>query len=199
MAGAETIAALGLAKSAGAVTTGSIIAFNSMMLGTLMSGIGAVAGAANQKAGYESQSRAAEYNATVSKQNQDAARAHAAVKEDQVRRKAALVLGEQRAAIAQSGLGASGSMLDIYDESEINAEMDALNVRYEGEMTARGYGNQVNLENYQASSAKSNAGRAMTGGYLGLAGSLLGGIGNTTNMMSRTSRQTSTEGVGNAY
>lgn len=177
MAGAETIAALGLAKSAGAVTTGSIIAFNSMILGTLMSGIGAVAGAANQKAGYESQARAAEYNSTIAKQNSDIARSQTAGKEDLLRRKTAAILGEQRAAIGQSGLGLSGSMLDIYDESETNAEMDALNIRYEGELAARGYGNTANLENYYGDNAKRNAKQSMTGGYLGMAGSLLSGAG----------------------
>jgi len=48
------------------------------------------------------------------------------------RRESRAVLGAQAAAIAQAGIGNGGTTELIVRESELNAEMDALNYRYRG-------------------------------------------------------------------
>jgi len=170
------MAAAGAGTAAAASST-STVATIATIVSAITAAAAAYASARNTQAAAKAQGEAAEYNATIAKQNSDIARSQTAGKEDLLRRKTAAILGEQRAAIGQSGLGLSGSMLDIYDESETNAEMDALNIRYEGELAARGYGNTANLENYYGDNAKRNAKQSMTGGYLGMAGSLLSGAG----------------------
>lgn len=54
------------------------------------------------------------------------------------RRGAREFLGRQSAAFAESGAG-TGSSTAIMNQSAINAELDALNVRYKGQLTKFGY------------------------------------------------------------
>jgi hypothetical protein len=46
------------------------------------------------------------------------------------RRSARQLMGEQAAAMAQAGGGAGGTNAGVIEQSAINAEMDALNIRY---------------------------------------------------------------------
>lgn len=126
-------------------------------------------------AGYESQQAAANYNATIDAQNARVARQQANAREEAQRRQARQVLGEQRAALAQAGIGLSGSAADVYGQSAANAELDALNIRYEGELAARGLLAQSELTRYEGSVAGMNAKSAKSGGYLDAASTLLTG------------------------
>ena len=137
-----------------------------------------------QAASYKSQAQASEYNATIQAQNATVARQQANAREELQRRQARQVLGAQRAAIAQSGTGLSGSNADIYGQSAANAELDAMNIRYEGELDARGLLAQSELSKYDAKVAKMNAKTAKKGGYLGAGSALLSGA---TNYLGRTS------------
>lgn len=129
-----------------------------------------------QSASYQSQSQAANYNATIQKQNADVAHQQANAREEAQRRQARQQLGKMRAAIAQSGTGLEGSNADIYGQSAANAELDALNIRYEGDLEARGLLAQSELSKYDARVAKMNASTSKTSGYLGAGAAILGGV-----------------------
>ena len=92
----------------------------------------------------------------------------ATAKEQAQQRQSNQVFGEQTAAIAQSNIGFGGSAADIQRQSRINAAMDQLNTRYEGQMQAQGYAQQANLLDYQGSQAR-------TAGYLGAGSAVLSG------------------------
>ena len=121
---------------------------------------------------------AANANATVSAQNRDIALQQAGAREDAQRRRAHYALGSQAAAIAESGVDpGSGSAARAIAESATNAELDALNVRYEGLMQARGYDTQAMFERARAKQAR-NA------GYYGAVTSILGGASKAYGMSS---------------
>lgn len=132
-----------------------------MTAGTAMSAIGSMQQGQAAKA-------AAGYNAAMMEQNATVERQQAGAREDAQRRQARQVLGAQRAAFAQSGGGMGGSAADVMGQSAMNAELDALTLRYEGDLRARGMESQAASERYSGRSS------AMAG-YMGAAGSILSG------------------------
>lgn len=127
------------------------------------------------EATYKSQAQAADYNATIQSQNATVARQQAAAREEAQRRRTRQILGEQRAAIGQAGIGLGGSAADVYGQSAANAELDALNIRYEGELDARGLLAQSELTRYEAKADRMNAKSAKRAGYVNTASALLSG------------------------
>lgn len=126
---------------------------------------------ANRSAKAASQADA--YNALVAKQKAQSSLEGANQREEAMRRHARLVSGERRAAIAQSGAGLGGSNADIDRQSEIMAELDSLNIRYEGATQKTGLLNQSNLDAVSAVNNK-NRGRAEQNmGFLNAATGLL--------------------------
>lgn len=111
---------------------------------------------------------AANYNARVAENNATLARQQAAAQEEQHRRLARRQLGQMRAAYGASGVTMEGSPLDILAQSAKDAELDALNIRYGGELKAQGLESEAVLERYRGESAQ----RA---GYMGAATGLLSG------------------------
>ncbi len=130
---------------------------------TAMSAIGAISQANSAKG-------AAEYNAAIMEQNAATERQQAGQREDAQRREARMVMGEQRAAYSQAGVGLAGSAADVMQQSAATAELDALTLRYEGDLRARGLMAQAVGERAAGRSAR-NA------GYLSAAGTVLGGVG----------------------
>lgn len=128
-----------------------------------------------QKANAKSQQDAADYNAKVQAQNAAVARQQASAREEAQRRQARQILGEQRAALSQAGIGLAGSAADVYGASAGAAELDALNIRYEGELDARGLLAQSSLSTFEGQVAGRNARTAGQAGYLNAASSLLSG------------------------
>lgn len=125
-----------------------------------------------------SAAQAADYNAAVDRQRADTAMQVSNANEESQRRHARLVLGQTRAGLAQAGIGTEGSASDVLQQSSGNAELDALNIRYEGTLQAHGLNSQANLDSYQANVARSNASSARTGGWLSAGASLLSSGGN---------------------
>jgi hypothetical protein len=86
--------------------------------------------------------------------------------------------GEQQAAFAQSGIGVtSGSAQDVMRSTAIENELSALNIRYEGQLNARGDRIYAQQAQTAAGVYQQNAQNALTSGYLGAGAALL----NTTN------------------
>ena len=94
------------------------------------------------------------YNAEAMKLEAGAALQQADAAEEAKRRSSREFFGRQRAAIAQSGLGVGGSVLDVVADSELNAELDALNIRYEGATRATSLRNQSAIESMLGKAAK---------------------------------------------
>ncbi len=145
---------------------------------TAMQAVGAIQQANAASASYKSQQQAADYNATVLEQNAGVERSQANAREEAQRREARRILGSQRAAFSQAGTGLSGSAADVMAQSATDAELDALTLRYEGDMRSRGMMAQAEGERYHGRVASANASSAKTAGYLSAAGSILSGAGN---------------------
>ncbi len=109
----------------------------------------------------------AEYDAKLQQQNATLARQEAGAAEEMHRRRARVGLSNLRAATTERGLDlASSSAWDLYRQSAMDAEADALEIRRKGEMEARG------LEARGAAS-RFAAGQARTAGRIGAGASLL--------------------------
>lgn len=141
----------------------------------------------------EYNAKVAENNAIIADYNSQIALNQATEKEQAQRRSMAFMRGQARAAAAQSGAGTDGSNADVMRQNDILAELDALNIRYGGQMADLGFrttaGNlrsQADMNRYMAGRAREggkynmrissmNADSEMTAGYLNAASSLLSG------------------------
>jgi hypothetical protein len=114
---------------------------------------------------------AAQANANALTQQAEAESRAANAREEAQRRQNRQFLGAQRAALAQAGIGLNGSAYDVARQSAINAELDALNIRYEGQLAAKGLRDQATIQRFEGRQAK-------TAGYLGAGAALLQGTAN---------------------
>lgn len=132
-----------------------------LIAGTAMQAIGAI------QQGNAAKS-AADYNAAIAEQNATVERQQAGAREDAKRREVRQILGQQRAAFAQSGGGMGGSAADVMHQSSVNGELDALTLRYEGDLRARGLEAGATQERFAGK-------QAQTQGYMQAVGTILGG------------------------
>lgn len=142
-----------------------------------MSAVGAIQQANAQAAQARAIAQANRYNAQIAENNAQTARNQASVAEESQRRKFNALQGEALAGVAQSGTGFFGSNLDVLKQNEVNNELDALTIRYQGENKATSLMAQSNLDKYNANVADQNASSAITGGYLNAGAGLLSGAG----------------------
>lgn len=117
----------------------------------------------------------AKYNATILEQNAQVERQQANAREEQQRRQAGQILGQQRAAFAQAGGGMGGSALDVATQSGRDAELDALTLRYEGGLRARGLESEASMERFAGKQALKQSRMAAIGTILGGAGDYMSG------------------------
>lgn len=147
-----------------------IVAAGTMALGSIVNGV-------SQSSADKQQAAALDRNANLSDQQAQQVYAQNVEREETQRAQSAQTLGQQRAAIAQSGFDpSSGSALDTQVQSARNAELDALQTRYQGILQGTSLQDQATQQRYQASVARSNARGALTTGFLSAAGSALGGF-----------------------
>ncbi len=114
-------------------------------------------------------SKAANYNRKIDLYNANVTEQQGQIAETQLRQETARRLGAIRANVGASGLS-GGSAADLLQESAYNAEMDALNIRYNAKTKATGYRMSAGLNASKAASEQ-------TGGYLAASGILLAGAG----------------------
>lgn len=139
-------------------------------------GIGAIMSANSQAAMLESNAAAQRYNAAVSaQQGEQALRVSSAAQITQ-RRQQRQALGTQRAAIAQSGTGMGGTNDALLQTSENYAELDLLNIAYDGAVRSKGYVAQSDLDEFQSKVYQSQVGPTKRAGYLSALGSMGRGI-----------------------
>jgi hypothetical protein len=157
--------------------------------------IGAISAAQAQKASYQSQQQAATYNATIQRDNANAAMASASANELAQRRDNDVKLSFERARMIESGGGLVGTNVGALDQAGTNLELSALNTRYRGAVQATGDLQQSTYDQYQAQVAGSNASRAQTAGWIGAVGGALGTAANYSNFRSLYGSGGSTGGL----
>lgn len=96
---------------------------------------------------------AANANAAALGQQAHVAASQGYADEQTQRRQARQVIGDQAAAASQAGGGTGGTTAKVIEQSGINAELDALNIRYGGTMKASGLMAQAQAEKYAGRSA----------------------------------------------
>lgn len=101
--------------------------------------------------------RAADFNAATMEAEARIARQQGGAREEQQRRRAREFLGTQRAAAGQAGVGLGGSIADVLGDSAAEAELDALNIRYESNLQALGMENQAAITRWQGKELKRQA------------------------------------------
>lgn len=112
---------------------------------------------------------AANYNSWALTAQANALNAEGAQREAQQRRDAREFLGRQSAAMGESGAGYGGSNALSLEQSSVNAELDALNIRYGTQMKSMGL-------LMDAAEQKRQGSAAMLGGLLGAGGQILLGL-----------------------
>ncbi len=152
--------AAALAITAGAVGAGS----------SLTQGAAARDNANQQAAFYETQQG-------ISRQNSQIVAQQTSAKEDLQRREARRIIARQRAGLAESGVDSTvGSALDILDQSSVEAELDAMTIRYEGELARRNLQLEGDQAGINAKLASKGGDRAFASGVIGAGSSLLSGF-----------------------
>lgn len=146
--------------------------------GAALSAYGAYSNGQAQAAQAKAAANAANYNQIVARNNAQLALEEGNANEESQRRHARTVLGQQRAALAEAGIGLEGTGGDLYEQSAGDAELDAQNIRYGAQLQSTSYLNQSNLEMAQAKQYSRNAANASTASYIGAGSSLLAGYGN---------------------
>lgn len=158
-------------------STALMIAAGTAALSAGVGAMGAIQQGEAQSNAMKAQADANNYNAIVARNNADAANQQASAKEDLQRRHFAQVQGEANAAVAESHTGFLGTSADVLKQNAINNELDALNIRYEGQQKASGLMAQSQLDEFNASQNMVNAANAKTASYYGAGASLLSGLG----------------------
>ena len=115
----------------------------------------------------EATARANKYNAGIERLNATIARQNAAEAERRFRRMSKKRMGSMRAARGASGLALDGSALDAMADSAMQEELDALTIRYQGEIKARSHEANARLARQQAKNSSLS-------GALGAASAVIG-------------------------
>ena len=143
-----------------------------------VSAVGAIQQGKTVSNSAKADSDAQNYNAAVNKQKAEQIVQVGVAKEDQLRREARFEAGTRRAAIAESGLGLSGSNADVDRQSEVLAELDALNIRYESTTQALGYRQDAALNTWQSQNSLRRSKDARRASYIGAATGALSAYSN---------------------
>lgn len=131
-----------------------------------------------QESALKQQAAAERRNQLLLQQQARTARQQAGSEEEALRRQTRQFQGTQRAAMGQSGVGFGGTPGLLYDDNAMQAELDALNIRYGGEQQASNLLNQAAEAGYASKVLKSNAKQARRNSYMKAGTSLLsGGVG----------------------
>jgi hypothetical protein len=143
------------------VSTALLIAAAASTAAAAVSGMASYAGAGAQAA-------AADFDSEMAQENARLAQQEAGDAEALQRRQARAALSEQRSTAAERGLLLTGSAWDLYRQAAIDAEEDALLVRRQGALRARGL-------LVQSAVSRSEAGSFRTGARIGAGAAILSG------------------------
>lgn len=145
--------------------------------GTALQVISSIQQGKAQAASLQSQQNAANYNAQLYQQQAEQTMAQAAINSNLQAKNMREALGQQRAGIAESGIGFNGTGGDLIDQSSINAELDRQNTLYGGILNAQSLNSQAQQSYYQAEVAGNQISSANNSGYIGATANILSGYG----------------------
>ena len=140
-----------------------------LLIATIASAVVAAGGTAVSA---DASRRAANTNADIQEQNAAAARAKSNYDEQRHRESVQKMLSTQRALYGKSGVDMSGSPLLVMEDTAAQGELDALAIRYGGDVASAQQRSAANLSRMQASDYQ-------TAGYLKAGSSLLSGASDT--------------------
>lgn len=140
------------------------MAFVVPFLPYIAAGIGALASVSQGNA----QKSSLAVNARIKEQQADTIRAQTVGREELQRSNVRALIGDQLAVGAESGLELSGSRADILRQTMYAAELDSLNIRYDGAIAASGLDAQAGFDMTAGE-------QAQNAGYLNAASSLMSG------------------------
>ena len=143
-------------------------------LSTAASALGAIGESRAMSAQYQSSAEAAEHNAKVQNMNAQRENQEGAARELAQRRAAAQQNSALAASLSQSGLY-GGTSSGVLGQSLMNAELDALNTRYNAESRATAYRQDAINSLYEAKNYEMYAKGARNSMWGGLLSSVLGG------------------------
>lgn len=127
---------------------------------------------------YKAYAEANKYNETVLRQRADLIRSTANEREEAQRREARLKIGELNAMGAESGTGVgTGSNRALEHQNEVFAELDAMNIRYEGTLHARDAEIEADLQGWEATLNMQNRTAARKQAFWAGLGAIFGGAG----------------------
>ncbi len=123
----------------------------------VIAAVGAVASIAATVKAQKDAKKASRANAANSAEEAAVEREGALRDEEAQRRDANAVQGRSRAALAEAGLSNTGSSAAVLDQATVDAELDALNIRYGGQLASRGLLSQANEYRRQGRTISRNA------------------------------------------
>lgn len=135
-------------------------------LGTALTAAGSVFSAVSSISQGNAARAAGDYNAALYAQNAEVTRQRAALDEARQRRAATMRAGANVAAAGASGIQLNGSALDVLESNAAQEELDALLIRWNGDVSASRLDAQGALASAQGRAAQ-------TRGYIGAGASLL--------------------------
>ncbi len=142
-------------------------------IGTALSVVGSVAGAAVQAQGIqqqaEAQAVAEERRAELADRQAEVNATQASFERKRVRNRLDRVIGQNRAEGAERGLSETGSLVDVQEDSNFEASQDLEAIRY------RADGERDNLK-FEAGSARQRAASSRQAGKIGAMGAYVGGF-----------------------
>lgn len=139
--------------------------------------VGAIQSANAQAAASEYNARVAERNRIIADQNRKQAIQTSDIEMSDKRRENRRVLASMRAAYGTSGLDMAGSPLDVLEDTALEQELDVQRIGYEGRVRSREGAIQMLGLTEDATLSRMEGKAAKTAGYIGAAGSLVGGAG----------------------
>jgi hypothetical protein len=153
-----------------------------LVVATAMQAVGSIAQANAQSSALKSQAAAARYNAEVSRQQSEQSLRVSDAQQRAQDRQRRQVMGNARAAAAQSNTGFGGSTGDVLERTSALSELDQLNLAYDGALRSRGYLAQADLDDYQARVYSQQAKTTKRLGYLNAATSIASGAAQISKM-----------------
>lgn len=130
----------------------------------------------------DAQKKSEEYNMAVQNNNALAAEQQAKYEADRIRDKNRRILGAQLNAQGKNGIAGSGSASDVFYDSSVQGELDAMASLYTGKVQANAYRAGATLSSLKAKN---------TDPTLGMAGTALGGVGSGLSMYGQFKKQSS--------
>jgi hypothetical protein len=135
-------------------------------------------GAGKQADNYKAQAKQDEINAQIARDAAVRAGQEANANEDAQRRQTAVRMGAQTASLAENGMIGSQTGADLVADSALNAELDALNIRYAGKLKQQGFYQEADNFARSAQANRKNAKGAIIGGLFSAGSQALTSYGN---------------------